>query len=123
MEKNNIDQFENILPPEINKTVFGTLAIDLGSSTTVVVFQKENGQSPELLEFAYPEDTKKKELIFIYYIILNLPFNNNIFTSPLPPGGFADVTLRNKMLFSSKHKDLVVRMKSHWIYFPLATSL
>ena len=50
MKKNNIDQFENILQPEINKTVFGTLAIDLGSSTTVVVFQKENGQPPELLD-------------------------------------------------------------------------
>ena len=50
MEKNNIDQFENILSPEINKNVFGTLAIDLGSSTTVVVFQKENGQPPELLD-------------------------------------------------------------------------
>ena len=50
MEKNNIDQLENILPPETNKNVFGTLAIDLGSSTTVVVFQKENGQHPELLE-------------------------------------------------------------------------
>ena len=50
MKKNNIDQFENILQPEINKNVFGTLAIDLGSSTTVVVFQKENGQPPELLD-------------------------------------------------------------------------
>ena len=50
MEKNNIDQFENILKPEINKNFFGTLAIDLGSSTTVVVFQKENGQPPELLD-------------------------------------------------------------------------
>ncbi len=50
MEKKNIDQFENILRPEINKNVFGTLAIDLGSSTTVVVFQKENGQPPELLD-------------------------------------------------------------------------
>ena len=50
MKKNNIDQFENILRPEINQTVFGTLAIDLGSSTTVVVFQKENGQPPELLD-------------------------------------------------------------------------
>ena len=50
MEKNNIDQFENILRPEINKNVVGTLAIDLGSSTTVVVFQKENGQPPELLD-------------------------------------------------------------------------
>ena len=50
MEKNNIDQFENILRPEINKNVFGTLAIDLGSSTTVVVFQKENGNPPELLD-------------------------------------------------------------------------
>ncbi len=52
MEKNNIAQFENILQPEINKNVFGTLAIDLGSSTTVVVFQKENGQPPELLDLA-----------------------------------------------------------------------
>ena len=50
MKKNKIDQFENILQPEINKTVFGTLAIDLGSSTTVVVFQQENGQPPELLD-------------------------------------------------------------------------
>ena len=50
MEKNNIDQFENFVRPEINKNVFGTLAIDLGSSTTVVVFQKENGQPPELLD-------------------------------------------------------------------------
>ena len=50
MKKNNIDQFEKILRPEINKNVFGTLAIDLGSSTTVVVFQKENGQPPELLD-------------------------------------------------------------------------
>ncbi len=50
MEINNIDQFENIIRPEINKNVFGTLAIDLGSSTTVVVFQKENGQPPELLD-------------------------------------------------------------------------
>ena len=50
MEKNNIDQFENILRTEINKNVFGTLAIDLGSSTTVVVFQKENGQPPELID-------------------------------------------------------------------------
>ena len=50
MEKNNIDQFENFLRPEINKNVFGTLAIDLGSSTTVVVFQKENGNPPELLD-------------------------------------------------------------------------
>ena len=50
MEKNNIDQFENLLRPEINKNVCGTLAIDLGSSTTVVVFQKENGQPPELLD-------------------------------------------------------------------------
>ncbi len=50
MEKSNIDSFENIPRPEINKNEFGTLAIDLGSSTTVVVFQKENGQSPELLD-------------------------------------------------------------------------
>ena len=47
MEKNKIDQFENIHRPEIKTKDFGTLAIDLGSSTTVVVFQKENGQPPE----------------------------------------------------------------------------
>ncbi len=50
MEKNKIDQFEDILRPEINTNNFGTLAIDLGSSTTVVVFQKENGEPPELLD-------------------------------------------------------------------------
>ena len=50
MEKNKIDQFENILPTEINTNNFGTLAIDLGSSTTVVVFQKENGEPPEMLD-------------------------------------------------------------------------
>ena len=50
MENNKIDQLENINQPEINTNDFGTLAIDLGSSTTVVVFQKENGQSPELLD-------------------------------------------------------------------------
>ncbi len=50
MEKNNIGQLENTLQREINKNVFGTLAIDLGSSTTVVVFQKENGEPPELLD-------------------------------------------------------------------------
>ncbi len=50
MENNKTDQFENITRSEINKNVFGTLAIDLGSSTTVVVFQQENGQPPELLD-------------------------------------------------------------------------
>ena len=50
MEKNKIDQFENTPQTEINTNDFGTLAIDLGSSTTVVVFQKENGQPPELLD-------------------------------------------------------------------------
>ncbi len=50
MEQNTNDQFENINRPEINKSDLGTLAIDLGSSTTVVVFQKENGQPPELLD-------------------------------------------------------------------------
>ena len=49
MDKNKTDQFENINLSEINTNDFGTLAIDLGSSTTVVVFQKENGQPPELL--------------------------------------------------------------------------
>ncbi|WP_413683711.1 Hsp70 family protein [Prochlorococcus sp. MIT 1011] len=50
MENNKIDQLENIQQDEINNNDFGTLAIDLGSSTTVVVFQKENGESPELLD-------------------------------------------------------------------------
>ena len=50
MEDNKLDQIENIKQAEINKNDFGTLAIDLGSSTTVVVFQKENRQSPELLD-------------------------------------------------------------------------
>ena len=50
MEKNKIDQFENIQRPELYSNDLGTLAIDLGSSTTVVVFQKENGQPPELLD-------------------------------------------------------------------------
>ena len=48
MEKNKVNQFENIHRPEIKTNDFGTLAIDLGSSTTVVVYQKENGQPPEL---------------------------------------------------------------------------
>ncbi len=50
MEKNKIDQFGNIHQPEMNTNEFGTLAIDLGSSTTVVVFQKENFKAPELLD-------------------------------------------------------------------------
>ena len=50
MENNKIDQYENINQPPKNTNNFGTLAIDLGSSTTVVVFQKENGQPPELLD-------------------------------------------------------------------------
>ncbi|WP_413678497.1 Hsp70 family protein [Prochlorococcus sp. MIT 0916] len=50
MEKNTIDEFKNIHRSEINKNDFGTLAIDLGSSTTVVVFQNENGQPPQLLD-------------------------------------------------------------------------
>ncbi len=50
MKNNKVDQFEPIPLPEINTSDFGTLAIDLGSSTTVVVFQKENGQPPELLD-------------------------------------------------------------------------
>ena len=50
MEKTKIIELENIQGHELHKNDFGTLAIDLGSSTTVVVFQKENGQSPELLD-------------------------------------------------------------------------
>ena len=50
MENKKINQVENIDQTEINRTDFGTLAIDLGSSTTVVVFQNENEESPELLD-------------------------------------------------------------------------
>jgi len=50
MEKNKIDQLEKIKETQMNKNDLGTLAIDLGSSTTVVVFQKENGQFPELVD-------------------------------------------------------------------------
>ncbi len=50
MENNKTDQLEQDKRTEVNTNDFGTLAIDLGSSTTVVVFQKENGQNPELLD-------------------------------------------------------------------------
>ena len=50
MENSKIDQLENIKGTDINNNDFGTLAIDLGSSTTVVVFQKENSQFPELID-------------------------------------------------------------------------
>ena len=50
MEKTKIHELESLKQTQINKDDLGTLAIDLGSSTTVVVFQKENGQSPELLD-------------------------------------------------------------------------
>ncbi len=50
MEINKINQLKQINETEINPIDFGTLAIDLGSSTTVVVFQKEHGQTPELLD-------------------------------------------------------------------------
>ncbi len=50
MENNKIDQFEKIPLSESNPNDYGTLAIDLGSSTTVVVFQKENGEPPELID-------------------------------------------------------------------------
>ena len=52
MEKNKLDQLEDINQTEINPNDFGTLAIDLGSSTTVVVFQKENEAFPELLDLS-----------------------------------------------------------------------
>ena len=52
MENKKIHQLENIKQTEINTNDFGTLAIDLGSSTTVVVFQKENEESPELLDLS-----------------------------------------------------------------------
>tara|TARA_B100000700_G_scaffold99890_1_gene112475 strand:+ start:157 stop:1779 length:1623 start_codon:yes stop_codon:yes gene_type:complete len=50
MENSKTDQTENSKETKIHKNNVGTLAIDLGSSTTVVVFQKENGQSPELID-------------------------------------------------------------------------
>tara|TARA_B100000579_G_scaffold390190_1_gene364506 strand:+ start:225 stop:1853 length:1629 start_codon:yes stop_codon:yes gene_type:complete len=52
MENQKIDQLENVKPDQINKNDCGTLAIDLGSSTTVVVFQKDSEHSPELLDLA-----------------------------------------------------------------------
>ncbi len=51
MENTQSNQLEKIKEIEINIQP-GTLAIDLGSSTTVVVFQKENEQFPELLDLA-----------------------------------------------------------------------
>ncbi len=50
MENNKTDQLEQKLGTEINIKDSGTLAIDLGSTTTVVVFQKENSQVPEPLD-------------------------------------------------------------------------
>ena len=50
MENNKLDQLEKINETEIAKNNPGTLAIDLGSSNTIVVFQKENGSNPELLD-------------------------------------------------------------------------
>ncbi len=50
MENSKIDQLDNIKETDTNNNDFGTLAIDLGSSTTVVVFQKENSQFPELID-------------------------------------------------------------------------
>lgn len=53
MENNKIHQLKNIKHTEIDANDFGTLAIDLGSSTTVVVFQKENGENqPELIDLS-----------------------------------------------------------------------
>ena len=52
MEENKIDQLGNIKRSQIIENDIGTLAIDLGSSTTVIVFQKENGKSPELLDLS-----------------------------------------------------------------------
>ena len=50
METNKVFSLENKHRTERNSNENGTLAIDLGSSTTVVVFQEENGQSPKLLD-------------------------------------------------------------------------
>ncbi len=50
MEPHKFNQLENPSQIEQNKKEIGTLAIDLGSSTTVVVFQKENGEKPQLLD-------------------------------------------------------------------------
>ncbi|WP_269625478.1 Hsp70 family protein [Prochlorococcus marinus] len=88
MENNEIDQFENIKKSEISKKDFGTLAIDLGSSTTVVVFQKENGEPPELLDLSpisrapgeipslIYESPEKKESYLIGQQIINLNLLN-----------------------------------------------
>ncbi len=50
MHNSEIEELEKKQLTEIKKNDFGTLSIDLGSSTTVVVFQKENGQFPEPLD-------------------------------------------------------------------------
>ena len=54
MENNKIDQLEQNQQPQTHENDFGTLAIDLGSSNTVVVFQEENGQPPKLLDLPTP---------------------------------------------------------------------
>ncbi len=57
MEPNKVNQLKNPSPIEQSETEQGTLAIDLGSSNTVVVFQKENGDPPQLLDL--PPITKR----------------------------------------------------------------
>ncbi len=57
MEPNKVNQLNNPSPIEQSETEQGTLAIDLGSSNTVVVFQKENGEPPQLLDL--PPITKR----------------------------------------------------------------
>ncbi len=50
MENNNISRSKHLSEIEDNEKEIGTLAIDLGSSTTVVAFQKENGEAVKLLD-------------------------------------------------------------------------
>ena len=57
MEPNKVNQLKNPTSIENSEKEQGTLAIDLGSSNTVVVFQKENGEPPKLLDL--PPITKR----------------------------------------------------------------
>ena len=49
MDNNQINQLQSYQKRQINNHNAGTLAIDLGSSTTVVIFQKENETDPEAI--------------------------------------------------------------------------
>ena len=48
MEPIKVNSFKEPSPIEKGEKEKGTLAIDLGSSNTVVIFQNENGEPPQL---------------------------------------------------------------------------